>query len=101
MVSQRVLAALRLHRGEGRTVALLVAIAFFADEVTTLDRREIRASVLDRFSAARMADRYEALYARLTQGKPAPEGARSEATSPGTRTLREPVQMTGGTAGRT
>jgi glycosyltransferase involved in cell wall biosynthesis len=79
----------------------VTAIAFFADEVTTLDRREIRASVLDRFSAARMADRYEALYARLTQGKPAPEGARSEATSPGTRTLREPVQMTGGTAGRT
>ena len=33
--------------------------------VAELDRAEIRASVIDRFSAARMADRYEALYRRM------------------------------------
>ena len=31
MLSERALATLRLHRGEGRTVAILVAIAFLAD----------------------------------------------------------------------
>jgi len=42
-----------------------VAMAFFADRLGTLDRREIRERVIERFSAARMADRYEELYARM------------------------------------
>lgn len=40
-------------------------IAFLVDDVAELDRAAIRASVIDRFSAARMADGYEALYARM------------------------------------
>ncbi|MDQ2965704.1 MAG: glycosyltransferase family 4 protein, partial [Chloroflexota bacterium] len=40
-------------------------MAFFVDRVADLDRAEIRASVIERFSAARMADRYEAIYERL------------------------------------
>lgn len=40
-------------------------LAFLVDRVEELDREAIRASVLDRFSAARMADGYEAVYARL------------------------------------
>ena len=40
-------------------------LAFLVDRVDTLDRAAIRASVIDRFSAARMADGYEALYARM------------------------------------
>jgi glycosyltransferase involved in cell wall biosynthesis len=40
-------------------------LAFLADRVADLDRSEIRASVIDRFSATRMADSYEALYARM------------------------------------
>jgi glycosyltransferase involved in cell wall biosynthesis len=40
-------------------------LAFLADRVTELDRAAIRASVIDRFSAKRMADGYEALYARM------------------------------------
>ena len=43
------------------------------DEVGGLDRRAIRASVLERFSAARMADGYEAVYRALIaarQGRP-------------------------------
>src|SRR6185503_1420080 len=38
---------------------------FFADRLGTLDRREIRERVIERFSAARIADRYEELYARM------------------------------------
>jgi glycosyltransferase involved in cell wall biosynthesis len=40
-------------------------MAFMVDRVASLDRDAIRASVIDRFSARRMADRYEALYARM------------------------------------
>jgi glycosyltransferase involved in cell wall biosynthesis len=39
-------------------------LAFHVDRVAELDRKAIRASVIDRFSARRMADGYEALYAR-------------------------------------
>jgi len=50
------------------------AIAFYADRVGDLDRRAIRERVLDRFSAARMADRYEELYVRmLAERAPATE----------------------------
>jgi len=40
-------------------------LAFLVDSVDGLDREAIRSSVIDRFSAARMADGYEALYARM------------------------------------
>jgi glycosyltransferase involved in cell wall biosynthesis len=40
-------------------------MAFMVERVAELDRAEIRASVIDRFSASRMADAYEALYVRL------------------------------------
>jgi glycosyltransferase involved in cell wall biosynthesis len=40
-------------------------LAFLVDRVDQLDRGAIRASVIDRFSAARMADGYEAVYARM------------------------------------
>jgi glycosyltransferase involved in cell wall biosynthesis len=41
------------------------AMAFKVGRVETLDRAAIRASVIERFSAARMADGYEAAYARV------------------------------------
>jgi glycosyltransferase involved in cell wall biosynthesis len=40
-------------------------MAFRVPDVETLDRRAIRDSVVERFSAARMADGYEALYRRM------------------------------------
>jgi glycosyltransferase involved in cell wall biosynthesis len=40
-------------------------MAFFLPNVAGLDREAIRESVIDRFSAARMADGYEALYLRM------------------------------------
>ena len=50
----------------------VAAMAFYADRLPTLDRAEIRASVIDRFSAVRMADRYEELYGRLVRHEPSP-----------------------------
>jgi glycosyltransferase involved in cell wall biosynthesis len=44
-------------------------LAFLSDRLADLDRSAIRASVLDRFSAARMADGYEQLYGRLVAGR--------------------------------
>ena len=41
------------------------AMAFYADRVGGLDRLAIRERVVERFSAARMTDRYEELYARM------------------------------------
>lgn len=43
----------------------VTAFAYFLDKVPTLDRAAIRSRVIDRFSAARMADRYQELYARM------------------------------------
>jgi glycosyltransferase involved in cell wall biosynthesis len=40
-------------------------LAFHVPEVEALDRRAIRRSVVERFSAARMADGYEAVYRRM------------------------------------
>ena len=40
-------------------------LAFLVPQVADLDRKAIRTSVLDRFSATRMADGYEALYRRV------------------------------------
>ncbi|HEY7969732.1 MAG TPA: glycosyltransferase family 4 protein, partial [Candidatus Limnocylindrales bacterium] len=42
--------------------------AFLVDRIDELDRGAIRASVIDRFSASRMADGYEALYRRMVDG---------------------------------
>jgi len=54
------------------------AMAFFADRIAGLDRLAIRERVLERFSAARMTDRYEELYARTIghrrSGAPEPGG---------------------------
>jgi glycosyltransferase involved in cell wall biosynthesis len=43
-------------------------LAFQVDRVADLDRAAIRSSVIDRFSARRMADGYEALYERILGG---------------------------------
>ncbi|HEY8871109.1 MAG TPA: glycosyltransferase family 4 protein [Candidatus Limnocylindrales bacterium] len=42
-------------------------MAFLVERAGTLDRASIRASVVERFSASRMTDGYEALYARMTR----------------------------------
>jgi glycosyltransferase involved in cell wall biosynthesis len=43
----------------------VTAMAFQVDRVAELDREEIRASVIERFSVERMTDGYEAVYERL------------------------------------
>jgi glycosyltransferase involved in cell wall biosynthesis len=43
----------------------VAGMALLVDRVAGLDRAAIRASVIDRFSTARMADAYEAIYERL------------------------------------
>jgi hypothetical protein len=40
-------------------------LAYLIDRVEGLDRRAIRTSVIERFSAGRMTDGYEAIYRRL------------------------------------
>ncbi len=47
----------------------LTALVRRLPEIASLDRRAIRASVLERFSAARMTDGYEAVYRRLIEGR--------------------------------
>ena len=54
------------------------AMAFYADRLGTLDRGAIRERVIEHFSAARMADRYEELYARLANRGPDVEAALRE-----------------------
>ena len=51
------------------------AMAFYADRLGSLDRRAIRERVVERFSAARMTDRYEELYARMLGRGPAAKEA--------------------------
>jgi glycosyltransferase involved in cell wall biosynthesis len=56
----------------------ITEMAFMSDRLAALDRQAIRDRVIDRFSAERMADRYEELYARLigrdtTSNRTAPE----------------------------
>jgi glycosyltransferase involved in cell wall biosynthesis len=46
------------------------AMAFYADRLGALDRVAIRERVIERFSAARMTDRYEELYARIVSRGP-------------------------------
>jgi glycosyltransferase involved in cell wall biosynthesis len=52
-------------------------MALLVDRVAGLDRAAIRASVIDRFSAARMADQYEAIYERLIAAPSAGPGGES------------------------
>jgi ATP:ADP antiporter, AAA family len=52
--SERVLATLRLHRGEGRTVALLVAIAFFADAGIMIAQSAIDALFFARYGVGKL-----------------------------------------------
>ena len=54
MVSERALAALRLHRGEGRTVALLVAIAFLADAGMMIAQSAIDALFFARYGVGKL-----------------------------------------------
>jgi glycosyltransferase involved in cell wall biosynthesis len=51
------------------------AMAFFADRLGSLDRAAIRERVVERFSATRMTDRYEELYARMVGRDPAAKAA--------------------------
>lgn len=43
----------------------VTAMAFYADRLAGLDRAAIRERVIERFSGARMTDRYQELYARM------------------------------------
>jgi glycosyltransferase involved in cell wall biosynthesis len=52
-------------------------LAYHVDRIADLDREAIRASVLERFSAARMTDRYEEIYRTLLDaGANADDGGR-------------------------
>ncbi len=59
-------------------------MSFLVEAVADLDREAIRASVVDRFSATRMADGYEALYARMLgrEGEGEGHGAGGGLTGP-------------------
>jgi glycosyltransferase involved in cell wall biosynthesis len=48
-------------------------MAFLVERVAELDRAAIRADVIDRFSAGRMVDGYEEVYARVLSGGTAPD----------------------------
>src|SRR5512133_1180929 len=54
MISERALAALRLHRGEGRTVAVLVAIAFLADAGAMIAQSAIDALFFARYGVGKL-----------------------------------------------
>lgn len=56
----------------------VTAMAFQVARVAELDRAAIRASVLERFSAERMTDGYEAVYARMLGGVPVEETVDTE-----------------------
>jgi glycosyltransferase involved in cell wall biosynthesis len=96
-------------------------LAFHVDHVAALDRDAIRASVIERFSAARMADDYERLYRRLIgvgdavgPGQPlpaavrppirfetaAPTPGRPAAVSPAPRIVSRPVRPDYALSGR-
>jgi glycosyltransferase involved in cell wall biosynthesis len=53
----------------------VAALAFQAERIGGLDRRAIRDRVIDQFSASRMTDRYEELYARTLGLSPADDDA--------------------------
>jgi glycosyltransferase involved in cell wall biosynthesis len=59
-----------------------IGMAFFADRIAGLDRVGMRERVLERFSAARMTDRYEELYARSIGHRRTAAGHAPMATRP-------------------
>jgi glycosyltransferase involved in cell wall biosynthesis len=63
-------------------------MAFFVDRVADLDRAEIRASVINRFSAARMADEYETIYERLIDERRPAAAAVATPARPARPTMR-------------
>jgi glycosyltransferase involved in cell wall biosynthesis len=74
-------------------------LAFHVPEVASLNRRAIRKSVIERFSAARMADGYEGLYRRILgeEGAEAEPAAGNKATNDDDRRV---VEMSGRTSAR-
>lgn len=67
-------------------------LAFLVDRVDELDRTAIRSSVIDRFSAARMADGYEALYARMLGLDDELDSAAGSGIGAGARAEHDPAQ---------
>jgi glycosyltransferase involved in cell wall biosynthesis len=59
-----------------------VGLAYWIDRVAELDRTAIRASVIERFSADLMVDRYEALYARRLEERRGAATRRARAQAP-------------------
>jgi glycosyltransferase involved in cell wall biosynthesis len=74
-------------------------LAFHVPEVASLNRRAIRKTVIERFSAARMADGYEALYLRIL-GEPGAEAGPAAAKRATTDDDRRVVEMSGRTSAR-
>jgi glycosyltransferase involved in cell wall biosynthesis len=70
---------------DGFFAADVEGLAAAVDRVGELDRAAIRASVIDRFSSARMADGYEAIYAGLISPADEPPGQRVTAATNGDR----------------
>jgi len=54
VISERALAALRLHRGEGRTVAVLVGVAFLADAGVMVAQSAIDALFFARYGVGKL-----------------------------------------------
>jgi glycosyltransferase involved in cell wall biosynthesis len=72
----------------------VAGMAFFVDRVADLDRADIRESVIERFSSARMADEYEAIYERLIdERRPAPAAAIAEAAAVPVRPSRAAIRF--------
>jgi glycosyltransferase involved in cell wall biosynthesis len=74
-------------------------LAFHVPEVASLNRRAIRKSVIERFSAARMADGYEALYRRIL-GEEGADAEPATANEAATDDDRRVVEMSGRTSAR-
>lgn len=70
---------------DGFLAADVERLAAAVDRVGELDRAAIRASVVDRFSSARMADGYEAIYAGLIPSASEPRAQRVAAATNGDR----------------
>ena len=70
-------------------------LAFSVPRVEGLDREAIRASVIDRFSAKRMADGYEALYRRMLGGEAADEADEADPADAGSGDSGRVVEMAG------
>lgn len=76
----------------------VTAMAYVVERVADLDRAAIRASVLDRFSAERMTDGYEAVYRRVLQdaGTEPIAGMRVVPVGPGKAPSDDPVRAIAG-----